>query len=568
MNIELLSGITVLYVEDEQTLQEEIYQNISPFVKEVIRADDGKIGLEIFIEHRDKIDIIISDILMPNMTGIEMIDEIRKFDSEVPVIYTTAFNDTRYMQETIKQMIVAYILKPVDVELLLIAIEKASLKIENERLKLSLLNANAELEEEIELKTKELRLQNINLQSQLYTDNLTLLYNRKALRRDINKMDNPVLILIDVDSFKNINDMYGEFIGNLILIEISKLITTFKKDTNYTSYRIGSDEFTLLKDQHDTKEDCEDLIKQLSDDISSKPIKLPEHDIEVVINVTIGVSYYPKKVILETADMALKRAKLDRVPYLIYSEEYNTRKEHTSDIKWSKVVVNAVENNEVVPYYQPIVDKDNNILKYESLMRIVHDKEIYSPFYFLDVAKKVRFYAQLESMMVNKVLKKVKDSAIDVSINLSIQDILNKEFIECIYEELRQNNIAHLITFEILESENINDYARIIEFIVDAKKLGCKIAIDDFGSGFSNFEYLLKLKPDYLKIDGSLVKNIDKDSNSYLIVKTINEFAHGLGMKTVAEFVHSKEVFDILKELGVDGFQGYYLGKPLEALRD
>ena len=94
--------------------------------------------------------------------------------------------------------------------------------------------------------------------------------------------------------------------------------------------------------------------------------------------------------------------------------------------------------------------------------------------------------------------------------------------------------------------------------------MGCKIAIDDFGSGYSNFAYLVKLKPDYIKIDGSLVKNIDIDKNSLLIVKTINDFTHSLGFKTVAEYVHSKEVFDILKEIGIDEYQGFHFFEPLE----
>jgi len=133
-----------------------------------------------------------------------------------------------------------------------------------------------------------------------------------------------------------------------------------------------------------------------------------------------------------------------------------------------------------------------------------------------------------------------------------------------IENDLSKDNIAHLITFEILESESITDYEKVISFINIVRKLGSKIAIDDFGSGYSNFSYLLRLKPDYIKIDGSLVKNIHKDKNSYLITKTINDFAHSLGMKTVAEFVHCEEVFKLLQDMGVDEYQGFYFSEPLE----
>ena len=120
------------------------------------------------------------------------------------------------------------------------------------------------------------------------------------------------------------------------------------------------------------------------------------------------------------------------------------------------------------------------------------------------------------------------------------------------------------LVFEILESENLSDYDFLEEFVLKYKKLGVKIAIDDFGSGYSNFIRIIRLKPDYLKIDGSLIKNIDKDNNSYEIVKSIIAFSKTLNIRTIAEYVHSEEIFNLLLELDVDEFQGYYFGKPDE----
>ena len=135
MNLELLQTITILYVEDEATLQNEIYQNIKPFVKNIIKANNGYDGIEKFKENQSKIDVIISDILMPKMNGIDMVDAIREIDLEIPIIYTTAFSDNEYMKKTIEQGIVSYILKPIDVELLVNAISKASVIVENNHLK-------------------------------------------------------------------------------------------------------------------------------------------------------------------------------------------------------------------------------------------------------------------------------------------------------------------------------------------------------------------------------------------------------------------------------------------------
>ena len=154
----------------------------------------------------------------------------------------------------------------------------------------------------------------------------------------------------------------------------------------------------------------------------------------------------------------------------------------------------------------------------------------------------------------------------NITINLSFKDILNYEFIDYldnVLEKLKFEDRTRLV-FEILESENLSDYDFLEEFVLKYKKLGCKIAIDDFGSGYSNFIRIIRLKPDYLKIDGSLIKNIDKDNNSYEIVKSIIAFSKTLNIRTIAEYVHSEEIFNLLLELGVDEFQGYYFGKPDE----
>ncbi|MFB1032955.1 MAG: EAL domain-containing protein, partial [Aliarcobacter cryaerophilus] len=137
------------------------------------------------------------------------------------------------------------------------------------------------------------------------------------------------------------------------------------------------------------------------------------------------------------------------------------------------------------------------------------------------------------------------------------------DYLDNVLEKLKFEDRNRLV-FEILESENLSDYDFLEEFVLKYKKLGVKIAIDDFGSGYSNFIRIIRLKPDYLKIDGSLIKNIDKDNNSYEIVKSIIAFSKTLNIKTIAEYVHSEEIFNLLLELDVDEFQGYYFGKPDE----
>ncbi|EDZ62043.1 diguanylate cyclase/phosphodiesterase (EAL & GGDEF domains) [Sulfurimonas gotlandica GD1] len=565
MNFELLKTISLLYVEDELTLQEEVCQNLAPFVKEIFTANNGEEGLKYYIEHRDKIDLIVTDILMPNLSGIDMIDEIREIDSEVPVIYSTAFSDSEYLKKTIEQSVTGYIIKPIDVELLLKAIEKASIKIENDKLKNSLQEINEDLEKKIEEKTKELRLQNEKLYYQLHTDRLTSLKNRKSLLRDLKKVDRPILLIIDIDSFKSINDLYGEHIGNLVLDAVSKILKNFVKHLDCDLYRIGADQFALMKEAELDKRKCEETVKSILNVINSEPLNIVDYDIVIRVNVTIGVSH-EKVNTLESADMALKKAKTDRLQYLIYSDEYSMDAEYKNDVKWTKIIEKAIKLNKVIVYYQPVVNSNEKIVKYEALMRIEDDGIIYPPMLFLDIAKKVKFYPQLTKIVIQKAFEQAQEKRISININLSIEDVVNLEIIKFIEDELSKRDISYLITFEILESESITDYRKVIDFIDNVKQLGCKIAIDDFGSGYSNFAYLLKFKPDYIKIDGSLVKNIHIDNNSFLITKTINDFAHSLGIKTVAEFVHCDAVFKLLQTMDIDEFQGFYFSEPLEKI--
>ncbi len=563
MNIELLKTFRVLYVEDETALREDVYQNISPFVKEVVTAGDGAEGLKLYMQDKNRFDLIITDILMPKMNGLEMVDEIRKVDSEIPIIYTTAFNDSDYMIKTIEQSIISYIIKPIDIEILLKGIDKASLKIDNERLKASLLQANHELEAKVDEKTKELQVQNEKLSEQLHIDELTSLPNRKSLREDIKKTKYPILSIIDMDSFGTINDLYGEKIGNKVLVNMANLLKEFSKIMGFKIYRMGGDVFALFKDEEFNHHRYIANIESLIQNINNHSIHIKEYDITIGTSVTIGISK-EKIDTVEKANMALMRAKKDKMEYLLYGAEHNLDEEYQKDIKWTKIIKKAIENDNVVAYYQPILNQEQDIVKHECLMRIVEDEKVYSPYLFLDIAKKVKLYSLLAKIIIKTAFKKAKESGYDITINLSIQDIVNRDIVKMIEEELRKDDIAHLIVFEILESESITDYEKVISFIAIVKKLGCRIAIDDFGSGYSNFAYLLKLKPDCIKIDGSLVKNIHIDENALLITKTINDFAHNLGIETIAEYVHCKEVFDILQNIGVDEYQGFYFSEPLE----
>ncbi|PNV84028.1 MAG: hypothetical protein C0627_02370 [Sulfurimonas sp.] len=214
--------------------------------------------------------------------------------------------------------------------------------------------------------------------------------------------------------------------------------------------------------------------------------------------------------------------------------------------------------------YQPIYNtKTQKIEKYESLARIITGSgEVITPFVFLDIAIKSKLYPEITKAMITKSFEFFKDKDFEFSINLSIVDIQSKEILKFIFNKLDEFAETQRVVFEILETDKIENYEEIKAFIKEVKKHGCKVAIDDFGSGYSNFSHILELNVDYIKIDSSLVKFITTDTSSRTVVKTIINFAKDLNLKTIAEFVEDKESLDLLKKMDVDFIQGYYIGKP------
>ncbi len=279
----------------------------------------------------------------------------------------------------------------------------------------------------------------------------------------------------------------------------------------------------------------------------------------------MGIAY-GYETLLENADIALKIAKKNKKDFLVYDETMYMSKEYEKNFEWTKRLKRAIEEDKIVPLFQPVVDnKTQKIVKYEALMRIMDNNGAYiTPIHFLELAKKNKLYHQLTKIMIEKTFKKFENLPYSVSINISVEDILNKEINRFILDKLKNTGMGEKIVFEIIESEGIENFEQVLEFINKIKIYGAKISIDDFGTGYSNFDYLMKLKVDYIKIDGSMIRGIDTDKNSQMVTKTIVNFAKNMGIKTVAEFVHSKNVFMKVQELDVDFSQGYYFGEPTD----
>lgn len=415
-----------------------------------------------------------------------------------------------------------------------------------------------------------LKLSNKALEEQLLLDPMTRLPNKRSMMQSIRKMIMPKLILVEIDDFRKMSEYYSQETIEKIIIYVKNVLNKHvQKHNEYEMrlYHVDSSQFALLEEAPLDTGRYEELADKLSSSLKGIRVKCHGKDkCYAEFNCTIGFSLEDANT-YETAVTALRRAMEKEKDYICYFKILGEDEEFKKQVQGAEFIKNALDNDKVVPFFQPIYDKDKNIIKHECLVRIIDEGgNIVSPYLFLDTSKKIKRYTQIEMALIRKSLDAISDTNKTVSINLSSRDMIDPEVKNFVIDEITRRNIAKQVVFEILEDESIDSIDRVIDFIKRVKSMGIRIAIDDFGSGYSNYSYMLDLRPDYVKIDGSLIKNIDHDHISHAIVSSIIVFTKRLGIKTIAEFVHSKEVFEVCKDLGIDEFQGFYLSEPRESL--
>ncbi len=304
------------------------------------------------------------------------------------------------------------------------------------------------------------------------------------------------------------------------------------------------------------------FLKNISDTHIS--IGLPSH----YINAAIGfVRRFLRKAIIDEKKLFL----LDPIDKLldINLDILTTTYQEGDQVKLMKEVAFLREVSSkslVTPFVQPICNaKTLKIEKHEALMRLQepeNPQELKSIFPYLETAKSIKIYRSLMRAMLEKTFYGFSNKNIPFSINLNYEDISDIHFVDEIFAHVLRDQNPSRVFFEIVETDFLKDISVVQSFTQKARKFGCKIAIDDFGSGFSSLENILLIKPEIIKIDGSLIKNIDSSLESELIVKNTINMAKDLGALTIAEFVHNESVMKKVQKLGADFLQGFHLGKP------
>jgi len=400
----------------------------------------------------------------------------------------------------------------------------------------------------------------------VFTDPLTSTFNRNYLEElmHVINLKNYAIAMLDLDKFKMINDVYGHQAGDYILTQASKIFKTSIRASDIL-IRYGGEEFLLLihKKNGSALEICEKIRES---------IFMGEYFYdgnEIKLSVSIGLHKHPslEKNLYEAIKVADKMLYIAKKSGRNKTEIYDEKSlnDDGASSKNISFVKEALDEERVFCCYQPIYDyKSGEIYKYESLVRIVtHEGLVVPPMEYLPQIKETNIHYKLTQRILHIVFEKIKESKKNISVNINFSDLTNPDIQDTITQALSNNKeLASKITFEILESDEIDDVDLFKEKTTMLHSLGAKVSVDDFGSGYSNFKTIIDIEADYLKIDGSLIKNIDVNTKDYKVVKSIIHFASQSNMKTVAEFVHSKEVFDKLVELNVDYMQGFYISSP------
>ena len=412
-------------------------------------------------------------------------------------------------------------------------------------------------------------------------DPLTDLVNRrkfmaefeKSLQTSIRYQHNNALLYLDLDEFKDINDTSGHGAGDELLQAVAD---TLKKVTRYTDLvaRLGGDEFAILIPETDNV-GAVILAKKIITELAQ--IKLSYGEIVHKVSTSIGIVHYPLREagiheLLGFADLAMYKAKSGgKGTYHTFSANDKTKELLETRVLWKHKIENALEKDLFVLYFQPIMNiKTHLIQHYEVLIRMRDSVtgEINLPGKFIEIAEEtglintIDHYVIKHSMMKLAALQK-QGLSTKLAINLSGAVVDNKLLLPLLKRSIDEYNISPgSLIFEITETAAVSNFQQAKLLMTEIRKLGCQFSLDDFGVGFSSFNYLRELPVDIIKIDGIFIKDLDKNADDQLFVKALVDVARGLGKKTIAEYVENKEILALLETFGVDYAQGYYIGRP------
>ncbi|MGO5051011.1 EAL domain-containing protein [Lachnospiraceae bacterium LCP25S3_G4] len=401
-------------------------------------------------------------------------------------------------------------------------------------------------------------------QNELYIDNQRIIGNMIQYQEDKYMYNFNKLCMIKIENA----DLLLAYLGeksylNLLkkaLLEIHQYMKKEQFNGILSVYFIDNSTFIIVGKPHMEEEKFVKIITKI---FTNFQYINPHQTNTPILTRFVVVINQPN--MLERALEELFDEKNSQMHLIISDSNANKVSGTEQELKMINIIYWAIQNDAVIPYYQGIYDNRKKCIeKYEALMRIKDsDGTIYSPNSFINIAKKYHIYTKLSEIMIGRVLLEIDDKNMEVSVNLSAYDINSSDFRKFLYELLAQRKSKKLLVFEILEDEVFKDAIILKQFVSDVETYGVKIAIDDFGSGYSNLLEIAQISPHYIKIDGGIIRALNKSSKNRIILDAIVYLSQKLGARVVAEHVESMEIQKSIEQLNIDFSQGYYFSKPL-----
>jgi diguanylate cyclase (GGDEF)-like protein len=590
--------LNVLVVDDSKVIRSAIREILELGNIQVTEASNGIDALELV--HNNLPDLVLLDAIMPGMDGLTVLKKIRRSYSklQLPVVLAASKGGASEIVEALDLGANDYVTKPVDFDVLW---ARLSNQLMQKQAAEYLHSAQISLEKQIKQRTSELDTSNKQLkkeievrllaedqlQKQANYDELTGLPNRslatdrlhqtliKAKRHDLQ----PCLAFLDLDNFKYVNDTFGHAAGDDLLREAARRLSECARESD-TVARLGGDEFLLILDDDNktTNQQRETGIRQVGERIIqtfSKPFLIDGHELN--ITPSLGFAIYPKdgedsNKLMRHADVAMYRSKHDgKNTYCFYSPEMTAKAKMRLNVE--SELRHALERNELSVHYQPIVDSKSGIIKKaEALLRWdCNNLGMITPDYFIPIAEEIGLIVPIGEWVIKTACEQVKkwrDSGwndLCVTVNVSARQFQSgSALVETVINSLKVNNLSSdSIQLELTEGVLMKETSDTVEIMRMLEKIGIKLLIDDFGTGFASLSYLQRYNFESVKIDRSFINNIYSRDQDAKLVKAIIAMAKSLGMSVVSEGVENKGQLDFLLEEKCEFAQGYYFSKPV-----
>ena len=401
-------------------------------------------------------------------------------------------------------------------------------------------------------------------------DEITKLPNKEIYRHSFLRRGNYLVGIIRIDNFSDLASLFGYNLVDDVLRFVSVRLREYEGEYFDQVYHLRHNEFGLVQylgEAEPTRKEIESQMNEFYYRMQCNPMTYQDSEIRLQYRLgCVLTDDQRSSTALSMADLALKAGVRDYRPVAFYRTSLDKSVGVMPSIFLFTLLSENVEARALVSFFQPIVSSATGEISFmEGLLRLKNRKDEYETIYpYLDVARTTGIYDAITSVALGNARQALPELGCSISVNVSIMDIMRPEFrvaalAAC--EEYQSEN--YNLIFEILESDELMELDTCLQFIHDVKKFGGRVALDDFGAGYSNLSKILSLPVDIVKIDGELIRRLTHDHNSRILVKGIVNFCVQTGKQTVAEYVESEQILDMVGDLGIGLAQGYLIGKPL-----